>query len=404
MRAKNNYSGSNITINSRKFTLIGDPAQRLAIPSLNYKVVTSQIDTNRVMANRTDTLRALQRVQISGEIQLSDGSLADSYNGIVYPTIFDKEIETTTLGQDPGSFPYDYDVQKNVIFRGRARVTQGQFSFEFVIPKDINYNFGRGKISYYLAPDQGQQDGSGSFEDIVIGGNIEGSIADDEGPEIDVFMNTEDFVFGGITDPDPTLLVLLEDDFGINVVGNSIGHDLEAILDEDTQNSILLNDFFETELGDFTRGRVRFPLEDLEEGRHTLRIKAWDVANNSAEGYTEFVVSESSELALRHVLNYPNPFTDRTCFQFDHNYANQELRVLVQIFTVSGRLVKTIEQQMFSDGAIRQDDCIEWDGLDDFGNRLARGVYLYKVRVQALIPGSDVIQGESDFEKMVLLK
>jgi hypothetical protein len=217
-------------------------------------------------------------------------------------------------------------------------------------------------------------------------------------------MNTEDFVFGGITDPDPTLLVLLEDDFGINVVGNSIGHDLEAILDEDTQNSILLNDFFETELGDFTRGRVRFPLEDLEEGRHTLRIKAWDVANNSAEGYTEFVVSESSELALRHVLNYPNPFTDRTCFQFDHNYANQELRVLVQIFTVSGRLVKTIEQQMFSDGAIRQDDCIEWDGLDDFGNRLARGVYLYKVRVQALIPGSDVIQGESDFEKMVLLK
>ena len=404
MRAKNNYSGSNITINSRKFTLIGDPAQHLAIPDLRYHAVTNMVDTNQVAAGRTDTLRALQRVQISGEVRLNDGSLANDYTGILYPTIFDKKVQTTTLGQDPGSFPYDYDVRKNVIFRGRTRVTQGQFSFEFIIPKDINYTFGRGKISYYLAPDQGQQDGSGSFEDIVIGGNIEGSIADDEGPEIDVFMNTEDFVFGSITDPDPTLLVLLEDDFGINVVGNSIGHDLEAILDEDTQNSILLNDFFETELGDFTRGRVRFPLEDLEEGRHTLRIKAWDVANNSAEGYTEFVVSESSELALRHVLNYPNPFTDRTCFQFDHNYANQELRVLVQIFTVSGRLVKTIERQMFSDGAIRQDDCIEWDGLDDFGNRLARGVYLYKVRVQALIPGSDVIQGESGFEKMVLLK
>jgi len=404
MIAKNNYSGSNITINSRKFTLIGDPAQRLAIPSLNYQVVTSKIDTNRITANRTDTLRALQRVQISGEVRLSDGTLADNYNGIVYPTILDKEIQTTTLGQDPSSYPFDYDVQKNVIFRGRAQVTQGQFSFEFVVPKDINYNFGRGKISYYLAPDQGQTDGSGSYEDIIIGGNIEGTISDEEGPEIDVFMNTEDFVFGGITDPDPTLLVVLEDDFGINVVGNSIGHDLEAILDEDTQNSILLNDFFETDLGDFTKGRVRFPLEDLEEGRHTLRIKAWDVANNSAEGYTEFVVSESSELALRHVLNYPNPFTDRTCFQFDHNYANQELRVLVQIFTVSGRLVKTIEQQMFSDGAIRQDDCIEWDGLDDFGNQLARGVYLYKVRVQALVPGSEIIQGESDFEKMVLLK
>ena len=172
------------------------------------------------------------------------------------------------------------------------------------------------------------------------------------------------------------------------MVGNSIGHDLEGILNEDTQNTYLLNDFYESDLDDYTAGEVRYPMGELPEGRHRIKVKAWDVANNSAEGYTEFVVAQSEEVALQQVLNYPNPFTDRTCFQFDHNLAGQEIEVLVQIYTVSGRLVKTLQAAMFSDGALRQDDCIEWDGRDDFGGRLARGVYLYKVKVRAANTGA----------------
>ncbi|MCB0583030.1 MAG: T9SS type A sorting domain-containing protein, partial [Phaeodactylibacter sp.] len=166
----------------------------------------------------------------------------------------------------------------------------------------------------------------------------------------------------------------------------------------------LLNDFYESELDDYTRGTVRYPLSKLPEGRHNIRVKAWDVANNSSEGYTEFVVAASEEVALERVLNYPNPFTDHTCFQFDHNLANQELDVLVQVYTISGRLVKTIQATLFSDGALRRDDCIEWDGRDDYGDRLARGVYLYKVKVRANNTGNVVLSGESEFEKMVILK
>jgi len=103
-------------------------------------------------------------------------------------------------------------------------------------------------------------------------------------------------------------------------------------------------------------------------------------------------------------LNYPNPFTDRTCFQFDHNIENIDLDVQINIYTVSGRLVKQIQTSIFSDGALRQDDCIEWDGRDDYGGRLARGVYLYKVKVRALNAGSDTLSSESEFEKLVLLK
>lgn len=400
--AKNELTSGSITVNSRKFTLIGDPAQRLAVPE--YRVQTTSIDQQALDTERRDTLRALQLVKIGGQVTDAAGAPLESFNGILYPTVFDKAVSLQTQGQDRSSRPIDYRIRKNVIFKGRATVRNGQFEFSFVVPKDINYDFGLGKISYYAADAQRGLDAGGDYGDIVIGGSNAGNISDQQGPRIELFMNSEDFVFGGITDPDPTLLVKLEDELGINVVGNSIGHDLEGVLDEDSQNAFLLNDFFQAELDDYTRGEVRFPLSDLEEGLHRIRVKAWDVANNSSEGYTEFLVAESEKLVLEHVLNYPNPFSSRTCFQFDHNYANQDLDVLVQIYTVSGRLVKTIQANIFSDGAIRQDDCIEWDGRDRFGDPLARGVYLYRVKVRAMIPGMDPVVGESDFRKLVLLK
>jgi hypothetical protein len=400
--AKNSFTTGTITTNSRKFTLIGDPAQVLAIPE--FGVQTLKINDHEVADGGLDTLKALKRVTIQGIIVGADGQKMESFNGEIFPTVFDKRTTVSTLGQDRTSPVREFTVQKNVIFKGRASVTNGQFQFTFVVPKDINYQYGLGKVSYYAFDKNNMIDAAGHYDRAVIGGTDPNALADDQGPLVEVFMNTEDFVFGGITNANPTLLVRLEDDNGINVVGNSIGHDLEGTLDGDTQNTLLLNDFYESELDDYTKGKVRFPLSSLKEGRHTIRVKAWDVANNSAEGYTEFVVAPSGKVALQHVLNYPNPFSDRTCFQFDHNMPNQELEVLIQIFTISGRLVKTIDQVIFSDGAIRRDDCIEWDGRDDYGDQLARGVYLYRVKVRASSTGLSSLNGESDFEKLVILK
>lgn len=402
LRAKNNFSGSTITTNSRKFALIGDPAQHLTIPQ--YQVQTTHIDDQPVAQVQVDTLGALQKVKVRGVITDATGQIVEDFNGIIFPTVFDKQTTISTLGQDSDSRVFDFKVQKNIIFKGRATVSNGRFEYTFIVPKDINYRYGMGKISYY-ASDQAQMlDAAGSYEDIVIGGTNPDAFRDDQGPTVDVFMNSTDFVFGGVTNENPTLLVKLRDDNGINVVGNSIGHDLEAVLDDDTQNSLLLNDFYESELDDFTQGEVRYPLSGLEEGLHTIRVKAWDVANNSAEGYTEFVVAGSGEVALEHVLNYPNPFTDFTCFQFDHNLVNQQIDVLVRIYTISGRLVKTLESTLFSDGAIRQDNCIRWDGRDDFGDPLGRGVYLYQVKVRSANGAAATLSGESSFEKLVILK
>ena len=83
---------------------------------------------------------------------------------------------------------------------------------------------------------------------------------------------------------------------------------------------------------------------------------------------------------------------------FEHDLVGSDLEVFVDIYTVSGRLVKTIEQNVFSSG-YRVDD-VKWDAKDDYGSGLARGLYLYKIKVVS----RELNQyRESDFEKLVII-
>ncbi|MFN7691572.1 MAG: peptidase C25, partial [Bacteroidota bacterium] len=205
------------------------------------------------------------------------------------------------------------------------------------------------------------------------------------------------FVAGSITNENPDLLGIMFDENGINTVGNGIGHDLVAVLDENTEKSIVLNDFYQADLNSYQSGIVRYPFNKLSEGRHTLSLKAWDVYNNSNTATTDFVVASSANLALQHVLNYPNPFTTFTKFMFEHNKPCETLDVSIQIFTVSGKLVKTLETIVKCEG-FRSEQII-WDGLDDFGDRIGRGVYVYRLKVTA----ADGTWADK-YEKLVVLK
>ena len=186
--------------NSRKFTLLGDPAMPLALPQ--YEVRTTAVGESTSTGGEPDTLRALQQVAIRGEVVDAAGNLAEGFNGIIYPTIFDKAQDVSTLGQGANSV-YEYEIQQNIIFKGRASVAGGRFEFSFVVPKDINYELGYGKISYYTA-DEGQLlDGAGSYGNFLIGGTDPNAVADNQGPQVEVYMNTEDFVFGSVVNPEP---------------------------------------------------------------------------------------------------------------------------------------------------------------------------------------------------------
>jgi hypothetical protein len=328
-------------------------------------------------------------------------NLDAAYNGVLTPTIYDKATQRQTLGQDPGSPVFPFLLQNNILFRGNVTVKNGVFEFSFVVPKDIRYDIDKGKFSYYASTKGAlSMQAHGAFKEVAIGGSCK-EIQDDLPPTVEVFMNTESFVRGGITDRNPRIIAKISDDTGINVTGTSIGHDITATLNADNQNAFVLNDFFESSLDDYTSGEVIYPLFRLEPGSYSLRIRAWDVANNPGEGFTDFIVASDEKAALERVLNYPNPFTDNTYFQFEHNIPSGiPLFIKVDIFTVSGKLVKTVQQNTISQGSIITD--IQWNGRDDFQQKLAAGVYIYKVKIRGE-GGAQVLQGDSDFEKLVIL-
>ena len=379
-------------ISNRNMVILGDPALMLAYPQ--HRVITTHINDSLITAP-FDTLKALSKVTVRGAITDQNQQVLSNFNGTLYPVVYDKKTTFTTLANDPTSFPKNFTMQNNPLYRGKVSVTNGEFAFSFYVPKDIAYAFGYGKISYYA--ENGVEDAHGYFDRIVVGGTADVPIADQNGPEIRLYLNDTSFVFGGTTDNNPVILALLSDKYGINTTGSGIGHDITATLNGNTSNPIVLNDYYESDLDSYNSGRVMYQLSNLEDGPHQLNVKAWDILNNSSETFTEFVVASADEPVLSHVLNYPNPFTTHTEFWFEHNQPCCDLDVMIQVFTVSGTLVKTIRETVATTGY--RATPIPWDGLDDFGDRLARGVYVYKVTIRT----KDMKQAEK-YEKLVILR
>ena len=380
--------------NKRSFTLIGDPALKLALPQM--QVVTDSIN-GLDSAIEIDTIQALSKVIIKGHIEDNSGAMMTSFNGVLYPSVYDKPKAQLTLSNDgPSESPeLEFFTQTNKVYNGKSSVVNGEFEFTFIVPKDIDYSIDYGKISYYA--DNGSIDAFGYDTTFYIGGLDPNGIDDTEGPTIDLFINDENFVDGGISDETPILIAQLFDENGINTVGNGIGHDLIAVIDGETGDPIVLNDFYTSDLDSYQSGQIRYNFTSLEPGAHTLAVKVWDVNNNSSETTIEFVVQEQVNMALDHVLNYPNPFTTSTEFYFEHNQVCSQLEAQIQIFTVSGRLVKTINEVVLTEGF--RSDGIAWNGLDDFGDQLAKGVYVYRL----IVTTPDDLRAEKT-EKLVILK
>ncbi|MBP7557462.1 MAG: T9SS type A sorting domain-containing protein, partial [Chitinophagaceae bacterium] len=209
------------------------------------------------------------------------------------------------------------------------------------------------------------------------------------------YLNDEKFVNGSITNERPVLYLKLTDSSGINTMGTAIGHDLLAVLDGDPDQYFVLNEWYQASKDRYQEGVVRFQLPQMAPGPHQLRIRAWDAVNNSSEVLLDFVVADDQGLTLSHVLNYPNPFTTHTSFWFEHNKPGQDLQVRLQVFTVSGRVIKMLQQTINTPGNRSCD--LEWDGRDEYGQKVARGVYLYKLSVTA--PGK---QRKERIEKLVV--
>jgi len=380
----------------RMICFIGDPALKMAIPKPNI-VLTTINDVP--IAQSTDVLQALGRAKLGGNVTDATGNVLTNFNGELEVTVFDKDIARATLVNDvlnPPQSPIPFSTLGETIFRGNASVTNGRFEFSFVVPRDIRIPVAEGRVSFYSKKNNALEDHIGFNSVIKIGGVNTTAAEDNLAPTVKLYMNTETFISGGITNAGPILLAYLEDANGINTA-SGIGHDIMGILDGDDTNQFLMNDYYESDVNDYSHGTVRFPFANLSKGLHTLTFRAWDVYNNLVTAEIQFVVAGDDELTLEKVLNYPNPFVSYTEFWFSHNRPFEPLDVQVQVFTVTGKIVKTINQTVTTDGFLSRE--LKWDGRDDFGDKIGKGVYIYKLTVRSVTSNKKA----EKYEKLVLL-
>lgn len=377
-------------INFYRFTLLGDPALMPAFPK---HVVKTDAFEEMNSGTPTDTLRALGAYTIRGHVEDVSGNLLSDFNGRAYITIFDKPRQVSLVTKATNQYR-NYLVQDNVIFKGITTVSNGHFSCSFVAPKDMNYDFGHCKISYYA--ENGLTDGAGFDSGIIAGGYNDSASPDDDAPVVRPFIGDSLFRDGAITGPNTALYVQLSDQSGINASGNSVGHDITAVLDDDDEHPYILNDYYETEPNTYQRGHLTFPITGLTDGPHTIRVKAWDVHNNSGEGTVHFVVG-SQGIQILNLMNYPNPFSQETHFFFEHNRPNEVLRAQIGIYNTNGALVRLIDKNYTPSGSHSYE--LIWDGTDSHGAKLPAGVYPYRL----ILSNSNGQQG-SAYQKLILVR
>ena len=372
--AKNNLlSSTGDVVNNRKFTLLGDPALTLAFPQKNIRL--TRINDKPVTGS--DTLKALGRYSCEGEITEQHGALLPQFNGIIELSLYDQPQQLKTLGNRSGSTAAVYSQQTSVLFRGTASVQGGKFRIDFVVPKDISNAVGKARFSMYAT--SGAEDAGGVDTSVWMGGALAAAGRDEEGPGIRLYLNDTTFREGGLTNETPLLLALLADSSGINTSGNGIGHDITAVLDENTRNSWVLNDYFQADVNNYRKGKLYFQLPELKEGRHRITVKAWDIANNSSVKTLEFWVKKQEKLVLASVMNYPNPFSSGTTFSFEHNRPGVPMRLQITIYDVMGRQVKQIQQTIQSSGS--RNIQVQWSGEGASGAKLAKGIYIYHLKL-----------------------
>ena len=375
---KNDPQVSNSS-NKRNFSLLGDPALQLNYPEHRVQITSVP-----------DTLRALDLASVAGHVANAAGDTLHDFNGIVHVQLFDKRSQITTLNNDGAPNPHTFQVFRNVLFRGVASVTAGTFAFEFVVPRDIDYSYGTGRISAYAVSDS--SDAHGSNEDFVVGGVGTSFTVDETPPTVRLFLNDTLFESGGLTDENPWLLARVFDEGGINASGVGIGHDIKATMDGQSDESVVLNDHYTTDLNTYKSGTVRYPFEDLEAGMHTLELVVWDVQNNKGSAEVEFIVAPSLDAAIGAVTAYPNPSATGFNFEIEHNTACSNATYVLEVFSASGSLVHRREAQWLADGF--RDQSLRWDmGHDALGTAVSAGVYIFRL---TLIPETGTAAQYSD--------
>ncbi|MEI6053044.1 MAG: type IX secretion system sortase PorU, partial [Opitutaceae bacterium] len=365
--AKNNVGTE---INKLSYIFMGDPALKLNCPT-NYKVITTKVNESSTFGN--DTLKALSIATIQGYIADENGTKIDNFNGLLHANVYDKSQRITTLNNE-GDGTLTYSDRPNTLFSGNADVKNGIFTFSFMLPKDIKYNYGGGRINYYAQDDINNTEAQGYFENFTVGGTNKNFVDETDGPTVSLFLNSESFQSGDKVNETPLFIAKMSDIDGINTVGSGIGHDIRLTIDQDPIQSYVLNDYFQASANSYTDGTVSYKLPLMLDGKHTLSFKVCDLLNNSTTVSADFEVVNGLTPHIFSIYNYPNPVKTKTNIIVKHDRPETILSTTIDIFDLSGRKIWSFSQS--------NADNISWNLVSSDGNKVKNGIYLYRVSIK----------------------
>ena len=382
-RLAKNYlvkNGIEITKNKLQYSLLGDPALSLALPT--YTAVIDNINGIDVKSDSLPQLRAGDKVSIKGHIELA-GNKAENFSGTLDAMVRDtketvkcKLNNTTSEGADTA---FIFTDRKNNLYHGTNKVENGEFTFTFAVPKDINYADGTGLINIYAYDPALKASAHGACDRFTVNGS---NIAENDsiGPSIYCYLNSEDFTFGGEVNSTPFFVAQISDKDGINASGAGIGHDMTLIIDGDIDKTYNLNNNFTFDYESYTSGQTFYALPALSEGKHTLKFRAWDILNNPSTTTLDFVVKKSIQPNIVDVYATNNPARESTTFVVAHNFCGAELELVIDIMDTSGRLLwSTSERGIATTNTI----AYKWDLTTDSGAKLNTGIYLYRIKLSS---------------------
>ena len=373
-------SGIETSKNKLQYSLLGDPALSLALPT--YTAVIDDINGIAVKGDSLPQLRAGDKVSIKGHIEFA-GSKVDNFSGTLDAMVRDtketikcKLNNTTSEGADTA---FIFTDRKNTLYHGTNKVENGEFTFTFAVPKDINYADGTGLINIYAYDATLKASAHGACDRFTVNGS---NIAENDsiGPSIYCYLNSEDFTFGGEVNSTPFFVAQISDKDGINASGAGIGHDMTLVIDGDSEKSYNLNDNFTFDYESYTSGQTYYVLPALSEGKHTLKFRAWDILNNSSTTTLDFVVKKNIQPNIVDVYATQNPARESTTFVVAHNFCGAELYLEIDIMDASGRLLwSTSTTEIATTNTLPY----KWDLRTDSGAKLNTGIYLYRVRLNS---------------------
>ena len=296
--AKNKMTESGSTVNKLHYVLLGDPALVFGQP-LQHVVVDS-IGGISVKGSETPRLKAGGQSSMRGHIEDARGNRMTDFNGYVSARIMDTKDTVTCLNQAGADEPFRYTAHRRVLFEGTNEVTNGEFTVPFVVPIDINYANSNGRATFFAVgsrQDKSAVKANGSTTRYTVGGTSEEIGRDTVGPAIDVWLDSRSFVNGALVSAAPIVYATLEDASGISGESAGVGHCIEVNIDDNPSWIFDVTSAFAFESGSAKRGSLAFQLPVLSKGNHYLRLRAWDVVNNTNTATITFKVNGMSDTA-----------------------------------------------------------------------------------------------------------